>query len=145
MMHPIDNQYRYGIVYDLNGQIVGFNLSPNVFVPLTDDDIEKVLENYVVSKIKEGERMDKNCSICKHSPIDEHCKGCRREKDGNTHWEMKELDFSTSKKVVGKLISADVLDKIVEEIQDIMIVNQDEERVYQQIKAIINKYRKEQE
>lgn len=31
--------------------------------------------------------MIKNCSTCKHSPVDEHCKGCKGEKDGNTHWE----------------------------------------------------------
>lgn len=54
MKHPIDNRYHYGIVYDLNGQIAGFNLSPDVFVPLTDDEIEMALENYVVSKMKEG-------------------------------------------------------------------------------------------
>lgn len=47
---PIDNQYHYGTVYNLDGQIVGFNLSPDIYVALTDDDIEKALENYIVAK-----------------------------------------------------------------------------------------------
>ena len=38
-----------------------------------------------------------------------------------------------------------VLEKIKAEMQDIMIVSQDEERIYQQIKAIIDKYMKEGE
>lgn len=38
--------------------------------------------------------MIKNCSTCKHSPVDEHCKGCRGEKDGNTHWDLEELDLT---------------------------------------------------
>lgn len=53
MNHPIDNQYRYGLCYDLNGQIVGFNLSPDVFVGLTDDDIEKALETYAKRKLEQ--------------------------------------------------------------------------------------------
>lgn len=60
MIHPIDNQYRYGIVYDLNGQIVGFNLSPDVFVNLTDEEIEKALGSYAMRRYKqECERNDK--------------------------------------------------------------------------------------
>lgn len=42
MTHPIDNQYRYGLCYDLNGQIVGFNLLPDFYVDL-EDEIEKAL------------------------------------------------------------------------------------------------------
>lgn len=38
-----------------------------------------------------------------------------------------------------------VLDKIRNEMEDILIINQDEERIYQQIKAIIDKYRSESE
>lgn len=38
--------------------------------------------------------MIKNCSTCKHSPVDEHCKGCKGENDGNTHWEPEELDLT---------------------------------------------------
>ena len=49
MTHQIDNQYRYGIVYNLDGKIVGFNLSPDVYVPITDIDIERALENYIVT------------------------------------------------------------------------------------------------
>ena len=60
--------------------------------------------------------MNKNCSTCKHNPVDEHCKGHRGEKDGNMHLELEELDFSTPKKVVGNLISVNVLDKIRSEI-----------------------------
>ncbi len=56
MTYPIDNQYRYGVVYNLDGQIVGFNVSPDVFVGLTDDDIEKALETYAKRKLEqEGE------------------------------------------------------------------------------------------
>ena len=55
----IDNQYRYGLVYNIDGQIVGFNLSPDIYVTLTDDDIEKALENYIV-----GEK-EKLCSSIK--------------------------------------------------------------------------------
>ncbi len=47
MKHPIDNQYHYGVVYNLNGEITGFNLSPDICVTLTDDDIEKALEYYI--------------------------------------------------------------------------------------------------
>jgi hypothetical protein len=66
MTHKIDNQYRYGIVYNLDGKIVGFNLSPDVYVPITDIDIEMALENYITEmvfknyivdgEIKEGEQ-----------------------------------------------------------------------------------------
>jgi hypothetical protein len=38
-----------------------------------------------------------------------------------------------------------VLEKIKAEMQDIMIVSQDEERIYQEIKAIIDKYMAESE
>lgn len=55
MTHPIDNQYRYGIVYDLNGQIIGFNISPDVFVGLTDEEIEMVLEAYAKRKHEQDE------------------------------------------------------------------------------------------
>ena len=57
MKYPMDNQYRYGLSYDLNGQIVGFNLSPDLFICLTDDDIEKALETYVKRKLEQGEQM----------------------------------------------------------------------------------------
>lgn len=50
MTHPVDNQYKYGLCYDLNGQIVGFNLSPDVYICLTDEEIEKVLEAYAKQK-----------------------------------------------------------------------------------------------
>lgn len=53
MKYPIDNKYRYGLAYDLNGQIVGFHLSPDVFVSLTDDDIEKALETYAKQKLEQ--------------------------------------------------------------------------------------------
>lgn len=56
MTHPVDNQYRYGIIYNLNGQIVGFNISPDVYICLTDEEIEKVLEAYAKQKHEqEGE------------------------------------------------------------------------------------------
>lgn len=49
MVHPIDNQYHYGTVYNLDGKIVGFNVSPDIHVSLTDDDIEKALEKYIAA------------------------------------------------------------------------------------------------
>ena len=55
MNHPEDNQDRYGIVYDLNGQIVGFNLSPDVCICLTDEEIERVLGEYAKRKHEEDE------------------------------------------------------------------------------------------
>ena len=55
MDHPIDNQYRYGLCYDLNGQIVGFNLSPDAYVGLTDEEIERVLGAYAKRKHEQDE------------------------------------------------------------------------------------------
>lgn len=55
MNHPIDNQYRYGLCYDLHGQIVGFNLSPDVFIEFTDEEIEKVLGAYAKRKHEQDE------------------------------------------------------------------------------------------
>lgn len=55
MNHPIDNQYRYGLCYDLNGQIVGFNLSPDVYIGLTDEEIERVLGAYAKRKHEQDE------------------------------------------------------------------------------------------
>lgn len=55
MNHPIDNQYRYGLVYNLDGQIVGFNLSPEIFVNLTDKEIERALGAYAKRKYEQDE------------------------------------------------------------------------------------------
>ena len=55
MNHPIENRYRYGLVYNLDGQIVGFNLSPDVFVGLTDEEIEKALEAYAKRKYEQDD------------------------------------------------------------------------------------------
>jgi len=55
MNHPIENRYRYGLVYNLDGQIVGFNLSPDVFVGLTDEEIESALEAYVKRKYEQDD------------------------------------------------------------------------------------------
>lgn len=55
MNHLIDNQYRYGLCYDLNGQIVGFNLSPDVFIGLTDEEIERALGAYAKRKYEQDE------------------------------------------------------------------------------------------
>lgn len=60
MNHPIDNQYRYGLCYDLNGQIVGFNLSPDLFVGFTHEDIFKALERYAKEKVEQ----EKFLNIC---------------------------------------------------------------------------------
>ena len=57
MNHPIENRYRYGLVYNLDGQIVGFNLSPDVFVGLTDEEIERVLGAYAKRKYEQDEFM----------------------------------------------------------------------------------------
>ena len=62
MIHPIDNQYRYGICYDLKGQIVGFNLSPDVCICLTDDEIERVLGEYAKRK-QEQEQDEFLCTV----------------------------------------------------------------------------------
>ena len=58
MNHPIDNQYRYGLVYDLNGQIVGFNLSPDLFIGLTDEEIEKAMEGDAKQKLEQKKQED---------------------------------------------------------------------------------------
>lgn len=60
MEHPIDNQYHYGTVYNLDGKIVGFNLSHDVYVPITDIDIERALENYITGMIRIGRGMDED-------------------------------------------------------------------------------------
>ena len=76
-------------------------------------------------------KIEKVCSTCKHYPGEEHCKGCTfdwKNADGNTHWEPREiveqpeadeLDFKRPKKIVGKLISAEILDKIRAEIENV--------------------------
>lgn len=65
MNHPIENRYRYGLCYDLNGQIVGFNLSPDVFVGLTDEEIESALEAYVKRKHElPSVQPELNCKNC---------------------------------------------------------------------------------
>lgn len=63
MNHPIDNQYRYGIVYNLDGQIVGFNLSTDVCICLTDEEIEKVLGAYArkIYRWRVGKKNKKPC------------------------------------------------------------------------------------
>ena len=48
--------------------------------------------------------------------------------------------FTTPSDKRVEFIKADVLDKIRDEMEDILIINQDEERIYQQIKAIIDKH-----
>jgi len=53
MNHPIENRYRYGLCYNLNGQIVGFNLSPDVCIVLTDEEIERVLGAYAKRKYEQ--------------------------------------------------------------------------------------------
>lgn len=67
MRHQIDNQYHYGVVYNLNGEIAGFNLSPDIHVPLTDDDIEKALEYYIELHCplenEQGEKMTREEAI----------------------------------------------------------------------------------
>lgn len=55
MIHPIDNQYHYGTVYNLDGKIVGFNLSPDVGIGLTDEEIEMALEAYAKRKYEQDE------------------------------------------------------------------------------------------
>ena len=60
MAHPIDNQYRYGIVYNLDGKIVGFAVSPDIYMPLTDRDIERVLGSYAKRK---QEQDDFLCTV----------------------------------------------------------------------------------
>lgn len=60
------------------------------------------------------------CDTCKHSWGEENCKGCLWDgkSQRNTHWEQEELDITTPKKVVGKMISTGVLDKIRAEIEN---------------------------
>lgn len=60
MIHPIDNQYHYGTVYNLDGKIVGFNLSPDVFIGLTDEEIERVLGAYAKLKHEQDEFIAKS-------------------------------------------------------------------------------------
>jgi hypothetical protein len=107
-------------------------------------------------------KIERVCSTCKHEPSDEHCLGCTfdwKNADGNTHWEPEELDFNMPKKVVGKLISADILDKIAEEIEKekkrqleiaLGINDANERRLHLRVEEtfsycleIINKYREE--
>lgn len=95
-------------------------------------------------------KIEKVCSTCKHELRDEHCLGCTfdwKNADGNTHWEPRE-PFINKPCISEGVCHEDkmkVLEKIKAEMQDIMIVSQDEERIYQQIKAIIDKYMAESE
>ena len=56
----MDNQYKYGVVKDLDGRIVGFNLSPDLFIGFTDEDIFNALERYANKKAEQ----DRFLSIC---------------------------------------------------------------------------------
>lgn len=56
MAHLVNNQYQYGVVYNLDGQIVGFNLSPDVYISFTDGEIEKVLEAYAKQKHEQEQK-----------------------------------------------------------------------------------------
>ena len=59
MIHPIDNQYHYGTVYNFDGKIVGFAISPDICISLTDNDIEKALEKYAVEKVFKNYIVDR--------------------------------------------------------------------------------------
>lgn len=67
MRHPIDNRPRCKIVYNLNGEIVGFNPSPNVYVSLTNNEIEKALRIYIKlyyqPEKEQGEKMTREEAI----------------------------------------------------------------------------------
>lgn len=63
------------------------------------------------------------CDTCQHSWGETKCKGCLWDgkSQRNTHWEQKvleeELDFIPPRRIVGKMISVDVLDKIKAELE----------------------------
>lgn len=46
----MDNQHKYGVVYDKFGNIIGFNLSQNLFVSLTEEEISKALGRCAINK-----------------------------------------------------------------------------------------------
>lgn len=88
------------------------------------------------------------CDTCKLLGED-NCKGCLWDAKAqrNTHWEPRE-PFINKPCVSEQACHEDkmrVLEKIEAEMQDIMIVSQDEERIYQEIKSIIDKYKVESE
>lgn len=106
--------------------------------------------------------MNGGCETCKHSCGEENCKGCLWDGKSqmNTHWEQRvleeELDFISPKRIVRKLISVDVLDKIRAEIEkaiwedtiynfdgsdEVIIPRLDPDDVFE----IINKYKAEVE
>lgn len=72
------------------------------------------------------ERANGNC--------DTDCKYCKYNNDCRSY---------KSRKMA--IRSLDAWDKVRTEMQDIIIVSQDEERIYQEIKTIIDKYMKEGE
>jgi hypothetical protein len=58
-MGSIDNHHNYGIVRNIENDIVGFNLSPDLFVGFTHEDIFKALERYAKEKaVKSSFRIE---------------------------------------------------------------------------------------
>lgn len=93
--------------------------------------------------------MSGGCDTCNHNHSwgETKCRGCLWDDKSqrNTHWEPRE-PFINKPCVSEQACREDkmkVLEKIETEMQDIMIVSQDEERIYQQIKAIIDKHMSE--
>ena len=52
-----------------------------------------------------------------------------------------DVDMAKVADAIKALERDSIIDKIRAEMEDILIIHQDEERIYQQIKAIIDKYR----
>lgn len=46
----VDNQYKYGITYGLDGRITGFALSPDKWVALSESEIFDALEKVAKEK-----------------------------------------------------------------------------------------------
>lgn len=54
----LTNQFRTGLVYDLHGQIVGYNIDENTFVEFTELDVEMALYARALEIKRENELDD---------------------------------------------------------------------------------------
>ena len=62
----MENRYKDGIVRDIkSGQIVGYNLSPDLYVSFTEEDIDSALRVKAKQKLEQDEFLSKCNEITK--------------------------------------------------------------------------------
>ena len=88
-MGSIDNHHNYGIVRNIENDIVGFNLSPDLFVGFTHEDIFKALERYAKEKVEQ----DKFLNIC--SDIASRINNILEKMDGDADGRQRKIQDET--------------------------------------------------